>query len=609
MAVLIPRLGQARFDSGGERRLAERLGQKLEENALVWHNVPAGPRGRHPDFLILHPHHGLLVLEVKDWRIDSIVRADKLQVELILARGLVRTTNPLEQARQYMFAVKDTLERDPLLQCAAGSPFAGKLAAPFGFGVVLANITRKQFDATDLRQVLPGSRVVCRDEMTEAVDDDAFRDALWRMVSPRLGPPLSIPQIDRIRGLVFPEIVVRDDRQAALFEDADRSPDDRTLRVMDLQQEQLARNFGEGHRIVRGVAGSGKTMLLSFRAQHLAKAATKPVLLLCYNGALAARLEAQMQDRDVEDRVVVHTFHRWCRRMLVQYGLPVPRIEDFPDHDAFYASMIDRMIAAVDAGHIPVGQYDAVLIDEAHDFEHAWLQLAARMVNPDTRSLFIVYDNAQSIYGDKKTPVWSHLGIEAQGRTTVLKINYRNTSEICTFARHFASELLSEPFEDDAGLATVVLPESSGRRGVEPMVQRRVNAGDEADHAVQWLRDQRRAGYAWRDLVVLAPGKRNWREPLVRALDREGVPYRMLLGNKSLHADFAADHVHVMTLHAAKGLEFPGVAVVGIGDLPWKSQSLQDAAKLLYVAMTRATHALLISYSKPSTLVDRLLAI
>ena len=237
MALLIPRLGAARFDTSGEQRLAERLGDKLEDNALVWHNVPVGPRGRHPDFLILHPHQGLLVLEVKDWRIDSIARADKLQVQLITSRGLVTTINPIEQARQYMFAVKNLLERDTLLQCPPESTYAGKLAAPFGFGVVLTNITRRQFDATDLRDVIASSRVLCRDEMAETVDDEGFRDALWRMVSPRLGPPLSLPQVDRIRGLVFPEIVVRDDRQRALFVDAEEEGDERLLRVMDLQQE------------------------------------------------------------------------------------------------------------------------------------------------------------------------------------------------------------------------------------------------------------------------------------------------------------------------------------------------------------------------------------
>ena len=350
-------------------------------------------------------------------------------------------------------------------------------------------------------------------------------------------------------------------------------------------------------------------MLLTFRAEQVAKAATRPVLVLCYAGTLAARLEAQMQDRGVEDRVVVHTFHRWCRRMLFQYDLPVPRRQDFADDDALFAAMVERMIAAVDTGLIPIGQYDAVLIDEAHDFEQAWLQLAARMVSPQTKSLFIVYDSAQSIYGKRTTPVWSRLGIEAKGRTTVMRLNYRNTNEICAFARQFAADILAEPFEDEDGLSTIMLPESSGRRGVEPVVQQRTNANDESQAAARWLAEKHRAGYAWRDMVVLAPGKRNWRGPIQNALDREGIPSRMLLGDKRIGPEFAGDHVHVMTLHAVKGLEFPAVAVLGIGDLPWKSQTLEDAARLLYVAMTRATHALLISHSKRSDLVERVLAI
>ncbi|WP_008544945.1 nuclease-related domain-containing protein [Bradyrhizobium sp. CCGE-LA001] len=66
MAILIPSLGFARFDSRGELRLAERLKDFLEENAVVWHNLPVGPLNRHPDFIIVHPANGLLVLEVKD---------------------------------------------------------------------------------------------------------------------------------------------------------------------------------------------------------------------------------------------------------------------------------------------------------------------------------------------------------------------------------------------------------------------------------------------------------------------------------------------------------------------------------------------------------------
>ena len=39
---------------------------------------------------------------------------------------------------------------------------------------------------------------------------------------------------------------------------------------MDLQQEQLARSLGDGHRVIHGVAGSGKTLILGYRAEQLA---------------------------------------------------------------------------------------------------------------------------------------------------------------------------------------------------------------------------------------------------------------------------------------------------------------------------------------------------
>jgi superfamily I DNA and RNA helicase len=41
------------------------------------------------------------------------------------------------------------------------------------------------------------------------------------------------------------------------------------MRVMDMQQEQLARSLGDGHRVIHGVAGSGKTMILGYRAEYL----------------------------------------------------------------------------------------------------------------------------------------------------------------------------------------------------------------------------------------------------------------------------------------------------------------------------------------------------
>ncbi len=63
--------------TSGERRLAERLEQKLDPDYLLWYDVPIGPKQTHPDFVLLHPRRGLLILETKDWKLETIKRATR----------------------------------------------------------------------------------------------------------------------------------------------------------------------------------------------------------------------------------------------------------------------------------------------------------------------------------------------------------------------------------------------------------------------------------------------------------------------------------------------------------------------------------------------------
>jgi hypothetical protein len=141
----------------------------------------------------------------------------------------------------------------------------------------------------ELHHALEPHRVVCQDEMLESVEPEALQSRLWDMFPFMMGGVMSLPQLDRVRWIMFPE--VRVPTQDALFDETDAAAElPSIMRVLDLQQEQLARSLGDGHRVIHGVAGSGKTMLLGYRAEHLAKAATaasKPVLILCYNEPLA----------------------------------------------------------------------------------------------------------------------------------------------------------------------------------------------------------------------------------------------------------------------------------------------------------------------------------
>lgn len=502
-----------------------------------------------------------------------------------------------------MFDVVQQIQKDGQLMFPPGHAFQGKAIVPFGYGVVFTNITRKQFAQTDLDQVFPEDRCVFKDEMTESTDAELFRERLWQMVVPqRLGRALTLPEFDRLRALLFPEIRIR---QIGLPLEA-KSPaqEDRTLAVMDLHQEQVARGLGDGHRIIRGVAGSGKTLILAFRAEYLARVSNKPVLILCYANGIAGRLEDVMQERGVEDRVQVRTFHSWCYQMLRTYGIPQPSEAEYPDYNERLAACVRTVDAEVLLGHIPGGQYDAVLIDEAHDFEPEWLSLAVKMVNPNTKAFLIAYDDMQAIYKGMGRPVWSQLGIEAKGRTRVLKVNYRNTVQILGLARRVAEEVVGAPGVAADDEDPVLVPEDAGRQGVEPKVRRCVSFEAEAHAIGEWLVGRRKAGYEWGQMAVLYP--EHWiGEKFAQVLKKHEVPVDIVKENKN-RVNLKRPAVRLLSMHTAKGLEFPCVAVGALGAVGRHGEDAQDCVRLVYVAITRATHEVLLTYSQDSEVVERL---
>ncbi len=597
MATVIPALSTcvSRMTQG-ERRTAERLEQKLDDDYLAWYDVPVGPKHAHPDFVVLHPHRGLLILEVKDWRLETIRAANKQTWE-ILAHGAPKTVaNPIEQARHYAHQVVDALAKDHRLTNADG-----KLAFPWSYGVVLTHITRRQFEAAELHFAIEPHRVICADEMTATVDAVDFQSRLWSMFPTLMRGVLSLPQIDRVRWILFPE--VRVNTQIGLFsvdEDAsDTLPD--IMRVMDLQQEQLARSLGDGHRVIHGVAGSGKTMILGYRAEYLAKALenAKPILVLCYNQPLAIKLDAVMTAKGLADKIHVRNFHKWCRQQLVAFGQGLPA--QGPD---MFDQMVQGVIRGVDRGQIPSGQYQAVLIDEGHDFEAAWLKLAAQMVDPATNSLLLLYDDAQSIYQRRRAQQFSFksLGIQAQGRTTILKINYRNTRQILQTASMVAADLLKSEESADDGVP-LVHPVSCGRDGQEPVIIRLPSLRDEALKIAELLSAAHQEGYSWADMAIICRHYSEM-ERCAAVLRHRQLPHEVRKGPGTFNP--LADTIKLLTMHVSKGLEFPVVALAGAGQMPEDGQDEADEARLFYVAATRATQRLFVPLSGAGKFAIRL---
>ena len=580
--------------NAGEKDVLDALARNLEDDYTVWHNIPIMGSGREPDFVILHPGRGLLVLEVKGWKRLTIVDANPMQVRIRTERGLVGSEHPVAQARGYMLDLTHQLEKHPELLHAEGR-HRGKLLLPWGWGAVLSRIRRREVDNdASFAAVFEPHKVLLQDDLDEDLGPMAFQEKLWGMFNVQWQHQLSLPQMNIVRGLLFPEL--RIGAQQALWPEGSpaRLVVQDVLQVMDLQQEAVARNLGEGHRVIHGPAGSGKTMILVFRAVQLAAAARpgKPILVLCFNRPLATRIETMLRLKGVGPAVQVSTFHAWAMDLIRTYQLGPVRSGALTSED--YEAMARLACEGITSARVPKGQYTALLIDEAHDLADEWLAAAAQMVDPASKSLLVLYDDAQSIY-QKQRRKWNFasLGIEAKGRTDILRINYRNTTEVLALALECAQAVLQEGRDRAEEELPLVMPQSAGRSGPLPVLLRFERGAQESAGVAQRVAELLAQGRQPSEIAVLARYHRSL-DGIRAALEAAGVPCTPAKGDRRRPAG-PADVVTLTTFHSSKGLEFPCVFLVGLDRIDEAEANRLEELRLLYVAMTRATHVLVLT--------------
>ena len=82
------------------------------------------------------------------------------------------------------------------------------------------------------------------------------------------------------------------------------------------------------------------------------------------------------------------------------------------------------------------------------------------------------------------------------------------------------------------------------------------------------------------------------RNPCARTLAQRKLPVENRLGSGDF--DPTSNKIKVMTMKVSKGLEFPVVALPGVGHMPAAGEDEKEAARVFYVAATRATQRLMV---------------
>jgi hypothetical protein len=578
MASTIPETIMPGAATRGERKVFAAMRDHLPEDYLIYYNISV--KGRYPDFVIVGPDLGLVVLEVKDWRLDSIGAVSSDGVVLRQAEGELTVKNPIQQAREYVLNTVDLLKKRSLLLDGKHPRFA------WGYGVIFPLLKREDVETPSLfgpslEEALGPGFVL--------TGDDLGLDALLpqlRSLLPSLAArlePLNSLQVDEIRGVLYPEIRI-----------GWGHTDEEIVRVMDREQERIARTLGEGHRLLRGVAGSGKTLTLICRARHLrARYPDWRILIVCFNRVLAHDLRDTIEP---DKRLEVLHFHSWCWRQLEAAGVAIPESPPPGERSDYWDREVPQLLLkAYDEGRLQQGTYQAILVDEGQDFPDDWYRALLRALDPETNSLFVAIDSSQNIY--KRKVSWREIGIQAVGRTRVLRVNYRNTEEILTTAYRMIQEIDSAAMKAREAEQEYVTPDRALRQGPPPQALRCGSAEASRRHALEWIRERLARGAAAQEILVLGL-KRDEMTRLETWLEDAGVPAQMLGGKGRPGA------VRLSTIHGAKGLEAEHVLLLGAHQLTGRDEAQER--RLLYIAMTRARTELCISYHGDSALMAQL---
>lgn len=245
-----------------------------------------------------------------------------------------------------------------------------------------------------------------------------------------------------------------------------------------------------------------------------------------------------------------------------------------------------------------VKMYNHVIADECQDFGRAELRLLCSLFKPGENDLFICSDAGQQIY--KPHFSWVSVGINIRGRSTRLKINYRTTEQIRSFADRLLPKHTDEGEEELENRSTISL-----LNGSKPEIQGFRNVNDEINGVVNWLTLLLKEGYKPQDIAIFGRTENILKERAKVALKISNLNFQYLTDDELLLPEL----ISLGTMHRAKGLEFKVVILIGcdssIIPYTYTLQEIEDEVdrqafteqekNLFYVACTRAREKLFIS--------------
>ena len=411
-----------------------------------------------PDVILMHKGDGVMIFEVKDWDLSNytILSDGKWKVN---ANGAILNNTPLKQVLKY---------KENLYNLHIDSLLSLKLKDYKYWYVASCAIYFHCHSTDEAYKKCLGSNPTPK-----------YKTFLNKNLSILGHDFLSKSKMDR----VFDQKWIS--RRSRYFTDDLYDSFSRILHPsfhtieqgmpINLTKEQLAlsKSVGGARKRIKGVAGSGKTLVLAQRAVNAHKRTKGLVLILTYNITLRNYIHDKISAvREEFDWNYFHisNYHEFITSNMNNVGLEFDFLATnengkrlfFNDEDDF-TKLADINVYSnlhlFDGHKDELPKYDVILIDETQDYKENWIRIIKKYFATEDAEFVVFADEKQNIYSreldEEKMPI---IPIQVGPWDRKLNISYRLSKKIALlvseFQKYFFSTkyVIDEKIESDATL-------------------------------------------------------------------------------------------------------------------------------------------------------------
>ena len=525
---------------GDDVPLAERLVyeslEHLPNEYIIFHSVQWTKQHKNRnftwkenDFVIFHPKHGIIVMEIKGGLIkcqDGVMyQQNKKSGEW---NRIKEGSDPYTQAKNGMFyyrelfesRIRNMTERLPFMIAVwfPGAKIGSETKLPSNYKEIeYAILDSDNLDAVSKKPLDKVMKGIYQHYGAHNYVD--LSEAEEKMIIDTIAPDFHL--------IPSPSIIKVDlDRQFIRLSNEQNG-------LLDYIEEQ-------GLATIQGAAGTGKTVVALEAAKRFADQGRK-VLFLCYNSFLYDHLRNDC----AHENVYYCNIHTLAARYTIENIL-----------------VEKNRIAAIESINPEQFEYDDIIIDEAQDLEDAEIMHLKMIVELKEGHFFAFYDKNQIVL-KRETPKW----IDKSECKLVLTRNCRNTYEIACTAYNVIDTEVKQKLNTITGVKPSICFATSDSEAL-----------DRLEKLISFYMNEEN-GYNENEITILS----------LTSEQKSFLREQKRIGKYLLTRERDGKHIFITTAKKFKGLEGKVIIII---DIDRNSFNDDQQKRNFYVACSRATHRL-----------------